>query len=207
MYNPVFLLLKACTGIQNPLMNWNLVGLGNHLSGKYMSQGSEVRGEDVEVKEQFGVWVGGKTTGKLKLDKENLMVRVSKTIQKLPLSQFKSLEEAEIYGKSLLYRMCKESGSLLNEYRYVQQDSETFIEVKIGKFVIQVDEQFRGLIENHLWEYNAVDKSIYRKEGKIKARLEEEMFGIQDAKLKFTKLDGNIYNFRIKNIRPAEPFN
>lgn len=196
------MLLKAFTGIQNPLMNLIFTGLGNNLSGKYMSQGSEVKSEPVEVNEQFGEWVGGKTTGRLKLDKSNLVVQVSKTIKKIPLTQFKSLEEAEIHGRSLLYNLCKASGKLLNEYRYVQQDSETVLEVRIGNLVIKVDEQFKGLIESHVWEYSGADKSIYRKEGKNKIRLEEELCGIYDAKLKFIKLDENVYNFRIKNLKP-----
>lgn len=200
MYNPVLLFLRTCTGIQNPFLNMNLLGLQNNLSAKYMSNASESYNSPNKV-QNIGDWIGGKPDGQLKFDTKNLIIKQGEFVQKVPLSKFASKQEAEIHGKNLLYSLCKTSGKVLNEYRHVKDDSESFLEVKVDGVVIRVDDQAKELIENFVWLYDTSEKVVFRKAGNKKIKLEADLFKVKDSKLMFDKQDGNDFNYRLKNLQ------
>ena len=193
-------LIKACSGLHFPLLNLNMYSISNNLSGKPMSNNIETIKEQ-EIVEQQGDWIGGKPKGTLQVDENEIIIKVNKIIQKIPLSNFQTTKEAEIYGNNILFDLCKEAGKLDNEYRYSIIDSDTFLEVKVGKSIIKVDVQFKDIIEKFEWQMNERSKSVYRIEGKNKIKLENELTGLNSTKKIFTKLDGNVLNFRLANLK------
>lgn len=198
MFNPVLVLLRTCTGIHNPFLNLNLLGLRNNLSARHMSSVTELR--DEKGGKNVGEWVGGKPDGKLEFDNKNLIVKVGKVVRKVPLSQFGSREEAGIHGKNLLCSLGKENGKVLNEYRHVKDGCESFLEVKVEDKVIRVDDQGKEVIEKFVWFYDGGKKDVFRKDGNKKIRLEEDLLGAGGTKVRFGKQDGDDFNYRVKNL-------
>ena len=200
MFNPLMNLIKACSGLHFPLLNYNMYSVSNNLSGRAMSSNLETKKEQ-DIIEQPGNWIGGKPKGTLKVNKNEIIIKVNKKTQKVSFSDFRTQKEAEIYGNNILFDLCKEAGKLDNQYRYSITDSDAFLEVKIGKSIIKVDVQFKDIIEKFEWNMNEKDKSVYRKEGRNKVKLENELTGLNDSKMIFTKLDGNIFNYRLSNLK------
>ena len=99
-----------------------------------------------------------------------------------------------------MFNLCKEAGKLDNEFRYNITNSDTFLEVKVGKSIIKVDVNFKDLIEKFKWNMNQGGKCVYRKDGNNKIKLENDLTGLNDSKMIFSKLDGNNFNYRMNNL-------
>ena len=128
---------------------------------------------------EIGKWVGGKASGTYSLKGSEYIIKLSsKDLTKIPASTFKTKKDAEIECTKILYELCKAKGKLVNEYRYHCEGSEVFLEVKVGKLQIQLDVQFRELIEKYQWLYHMGYRYVYRKEGKKTIKLEEEILKV-----------------------------
>jgi hypothetical protein len=193
-------IIKACAGLQLQIFQVNMYSISNSLSGRAMSQSNNTEKGQENI-DQAGEWIGGKPQGSLKIDKNKIILKINKKTQKVLISDFPSLTDAEIYSRNLLLSLCKQNGKISNEYRYHFSGSDSFLEVKVGETIIKVDVQSKEIIDKYEWLMNETDKSVYRKEGRVKVKLENELTGQVHEKTIFSKIDGNLFNFRLENLK------
>ena len=124
----------------------NILGFTYGLAGgAYMSKPPD--SNLVELKrEDYGQWIGGKTIGTINLSGNHYLI---KSGNKIIYRVEKSVKNAEIDCKKILYEYCKNSDKLINEYRYCYHVSGNYLDVKIGDVQIQCDIQDKELIEKY----------------------------------------------------------
>ena len=153
----------------------------------------------VELKrEDYGQWIGGKTIGTINLSGNHYLI---KSGNKIIYRVEKSVKNAEIDCKKILYEYCKNSDKLINEYRYCYHVSGNYLDVKIGDVQIQCDIQDKELIEKYEWFYHMSHKFAYRKFHNNKIKLAEDLLKIPDKKYQIAHKDNNYFNYRRDNLK------
>lgn len=155
-----------------------------------------------QIDKNIGKWIGGKTTGKIDLIGSEYVIKSGhKVFQKFDKASFGTKELAEMQCKKYLYEFCKDSGKLINEYRYCYDYPEHYLEVKVGKLQIKVDVECLGLIEKYEWFYHMSHKFVYRKDKAKKIKLVADVLELPKGEVQVEHIDGDYLNYRKKNLR------
>ena len=125
-------------------------------------------------------------------------------VSKIEKAKFPTKAEADIECSKILHDYCKNSGKLINEYRFCYSEEGTYLEVKVGKVQIQCDSQILSLIEKYEWFFHISRKYVYRKDENNQIKLIDELAAQKGKDVYGEFIDGNYLNYKLKNLRFIE---